>query len=159
MNTQDLQNENNSSFCQEVKLAFEQLMTQFSMNVNKELKDEIYLESRWAGIFLGKDNNELTISIYSPKGKNRWYPKFYLSAFFGLNGKTKIDQSEGDSNLKELCSHADEIKESFASILRGDFSWDLDFEKWLAFLKQCQKDQDCDLPSFLQLVHEGHIEQ
>lgn len=159
MNTQDLQTENISPFCQEVKIAFEQLMTQFSMNVNKELKDEIYLESRWAGIFLGKEDNELTISIYSPKGKSRWYPKFHLSAFFGLPAKTIIDQSESESNLKELCCHADEIKESFASILRGDFSWDSDFEKWLAFLKLCQKDQDCDLPSFLQLVHDGHIEQ
>ncbi len=159
MNTQDPQIENNSLFCQEVKVAFEQLMTQFSMNVSKELKDEIYLESRWAGIFLGKGNNELTISIYSPKGKSRWYPKFYLSAFFGLTGNKVVNQPEGESGLKELCNHADEIKESFASILRGDFSWGADFEKWLAFLKLCKKDQDCDLPSFLQLVHEGHIEQ
>ncbi len=159
MNTQELQIENNSLFCQEVKEAFEHLMTQFSMNVNKELKDEIYLESPWAGIFLGKESNELTISIYSPKGKTRWYPKFYLAAFFGLKGKTVDDQPEGESNLKELCCHADEIKESFSSILRGDFSWSSDFEKWLAFLKSCKKEQDCDLPSFLQLVHEGHIEQ
>ncbi|MCR6638388.1 MAG: hypothetical protein NVV82_05175 [Sporocytophaga sp.] len=159
MNTQEPEIENNSPFCQEVKEAFEQLMTQFSMNVNKELKDEIYLESPWAGIFLGKENNELTISIYSPKGKSRWYPKLYLSAFFGLQGKTINDQPEGESYLKELCCHADEIKESFGSILRGDFSWGADFEKWLAFLKSCKKEQDCDLPSFLQLVHEGHIEQ
>jgi hypothetical protein len=158
MNSLDIPTETNSPFCQEVKTAFEQLMAHFSMDVNKELNDEIYLESQWAGIFLGKENNELTISIYNPKGKSRWYPINYLCAFFALPA-TISHHSEGGQDTKPLCAHAQEMKECFQSILRGDFSWSTDFEKWLTYLKLNKKDQEHNLPSFLQLVHEGHIQQ